>query len=110
MNEITLTDSAISYLQKILLGKTDILGIRLEVKPAGCSGLSYKMHFAKEINKTDKLFETLGIQIVVDPKSFEVLRGMEIDCVLEGINETLRFNNPNVKSACGCGESFSIEK
>ena len=110
MSDITLTASAVGFLQKTLSDKTGVLGIRLGVKPAGCSGSSYIIDFAKEIRAEDKIFEAEGVKIVVDPTSFEVLQGMEIDCMREGLNETLRFNNPNVKSACGCGESFSVEK
>jgi iron-sulfur cluster assembly protein len=80
------------------------------VKTAGCSGLAYTLDFAKEeeIKTEDILFTEAGITVVVDPKSFLYLKGTEIDCVKEGLNEVPKFNNPNVKGACGCGESFTI--
>ncbi len=110
MADISLTERAVAYLQRSLHGKEGIVGIRLGVKPSGCSGYSYTIDFAKERAMEDKLYEISGISILIDPKSFEVLQGMEVDCVQEGLNEYLRYNNPNVKSACGCGESFSVEK
>lgn len=108
--DIQLTPSAVAYLTKTLTGKSDVLGVRLGVKSAGCSGLSYVIDFAKIIHPEDKVFTISGLQVVVDNESFGYLKGMEVDCVMEGLNEFLKFNNPNVKSACGCGESFSVTK
>jgi iron-sulfur cluster assembly protein len=110
MSEISLTKNAISYIQKTLEGKEGVLGIRLGVKSSGCSGLSYTLDFATEMKDEDKKFESEGISVFVDPNSFEYLKGTQLDCVKEGLNEILKFNNPNVKSACGCGESFNTEK
>lgn len=107
---ITLTDAAVNHLQKTLQKKPEALGIRFGVKNAGCSGMSYVLDFALETKAEDKIFETAGIKVVVDPVSFEYLQGTKIDCAHEGLNAQLKFNNPNVKSACGCGESFNIEK
>ncbi len=109
-NKITLTDTAVQHLKKTLQKKTEALGIRFGVKNAGCSGMSYVLDFALEIKADDHIFETAGIKVVVDPLSLEYVQGTEIDCVEEGLNAALKFNNPNVKSACGCGESFNIEK
>lgn len=111
MQAINLTSNAVNYLQKALEGKSDIIGIRLGVKNSGCSGLSYIIDFAKELKEEDQFIETEGVPFVIDLQSFEVLQGVEIDCVFEGLGgEVLKFNNPNVKSTCGCGESFSVEK
>jgi len=110
MSEISLTKSAVSYIQKTLQGKEGVLGIRLGVKSSGCSDLSYILDFATAIKEEDKKFESGGISVFVDPNSFKYLKGIQLDCVKEGLNEILKFNNPNVKSACGCGESFSTEK
>lgn len=108
--KITLTDSAVKHLQKTLQKKVEALGIRFGVKNAGCSGMAYVLDFALETKPNDHIFETAGIKVVVDPVSLEYVQGTEIDCVEEGLNAALKFNNPNVKSACGCGESFNIEK
>lgn len=107
---ITLTNAAVEHLQKTLQKKVEAVGVRLGVKNAGCSGLSYVLDFALETKPEDKIFETNGIKVFVDSASFEYLQGTEIDCVHEGLNAQLKFNNPNVKSACGCGESFNTEK
>jgi iron-sulfur cluster assembly protein len=108
--KITLTDSAVKHLQKTLQKKTEALGIRFGVKNAGCSGMAYVLDFVLEAKPDDHIFETAGVKVVVDPVSLEYVQGTEIDCVEDGLNASLKFNNPNVKSACGCGESFNIEK
>lgn len=110
MREITVTASAAAYLQKSLQAKEKVIGIRLGLKPTGCSGWSYTMDFATELKQDDKVFHTAGVQLIVDLESFKALQGMEIDCVRNDLSEHLIFNNPNVKNACGCGESFSLEK
>lgn len=107
-NQISLTNSAVTHLKRTLQNKSDVVGVRLGVKNAGCSGLSYILDFAKTIQAEDRVFETEGVKVIVDAKSLEYLKGTEIDCVQEGLNEQLKFNNPNVKNACGCGESFNI--
>ncbi len=104
---ITLTDSASIHFKKLLQDKVGVLGLRLGVKTAGCSGLSYTLDFATDIQEGDQQFESKGITVVVDASSFTVLEGTEIDWVQQGLNQYLKFNNPNVKGECGCGESFS---
>ncbi len=108
--KITLTDSAVAHFQKTLQKKEGTLGIRFGVKNAGCSGMAYVLDFVLEAKAEDHVFETAGVKVVVDPASLPYVAGTEIDCVAEGLNASLKFNNPNVKSACGCGESFNIEK
>jgi len=110
MKGVSLTSNAVEYLRKTLDNKPDMMGIRLGVKTSGCSGLSYTLDFAKDLKEGDQIFESGGVKVVVDAKSFEYLKGTEVDCVQEGLNEFLKFQNPNVKSACGCGESFNVEK
>lgn len=82
-------------------------GIRLAVKPSGCSGLSYVLEYADEVREGELVFESNGIRIVTDPKSYAHIDGTVLDYVREGVQEGFRFDNPNVKSACGCGESFN---
>lgn len=107
---ITLTQNAASHFQKVLENKPEMVGLRLGVKNAGCSGLSYVFDFAKEIKESDQVFNTTGVNIMVDKDSLKYLTGTEIDWVQEGLNYQVKLNNPNVKSSCGCGESFNIEK
>ncbi len=108
MSDITLTEDAVAYIQKSLQGKEGVLGIRLGVKNAGCSGLSYVIGFANEIKAEDKIFETANIKVMIDSESFKHLKGTEICCAREGLNEYLKFNNPNATGSCGCGESFNV--
>jgi iron-sulfur cluster assembly protein len=83
-------------------------GLRLGVKTSGCSGMSYVLEFVDEINDTDEVFEDKGVKIIVDKKSLLYIDGTELDYGKEGLNEGFKFNNPNEKGACGCGESFTV--
>ncbi|MEZ5673032.1 MAG: iron-sulfur cluster assembly protein IscA [Thiotrichaceae bacterium] len=104
---ITLTEKAAKHVQKSLNARGKGVGLRLGVKTSGCSGMSYIMEFADEVQTEDQLFESQGVKIIVDAKSLLYIDGTELDFVREGLNEGFQFNNPNVKDACGCGESFN---
>jgi iron-sulfur cluster assembly protein len=84
------------------------VGLRLSVKTSGCSGMAYSLEFADEFDDDDLTFESLGVKLLVDQKSLVYLDGTELDYTKEGLNEGFKFNNPNVKNSCGCGESFSV--
>jgi iron-sulfur cluster assembly protein len=84
------------------------VGLRLGVRTSGCSGMAYKLEFADDVNPEDLVFESLGVKVLVDPKSLPYLDGTELDFAREGLNEGFKFNNPNVKDQCGCGESFNV--
>ena len=84
------------------------MGLRIGVKPTGCSGYQYVIEAAESVNEHDQTFESNGVRIVVDDMSLGYLAGTELDYVKEGLNEGFRFNNPNVQETCGCGESFSV--
>lgn len=82
--------------------------VRVGVEGGGCSGLSYKLDFDKEIKPEDKVFEDKGVKIVVDKKSFLYLVGTQLD-FSDGLNgKGFSFINPNASRTCGCGESFSV--
>jgi len=66
------------------------------------------MEFADQAGEEDLRFESHGVTVLIDPKSLQYLDGTELDFVREGLNEGFKFNNPNVKDACGCGESFNV--
>jgi len=105
---ITITEAAANHVQKFLDNRGKGIGIRLGVRTSGCSGMAYQMEFVDELDEDDLVFEERGVKVVVDPKSLVYLDGTEVDFTKEGLNEGFKFNNPNVKSECGCGESFGV--
>ncbi|MDD2768344.1 MAG: iron-sulfur cluster assembly protein IscA [Methylococcus sp.] len=105
---VTLTEKAAAQVQKHLSSRGAGVGLRLAVKTSGCSGLAYTLEFVDEPAPEDQLFESFGVTVLVDPKSLVYLEGTELDFVREGLNEGFKFNNPNVKNECGCGESFNV--
>lgn len=108
---IRLTSSAIAYVKKMLTTSPESLGIRVGVKKSGCSGFAYVLDFAKVINDDDIVIPTDNIQVVINQESLPYLKGMEIDCHEDEMQQSyLKFKNPNVKGECGCGESFSVDE
>jgi iron-sulfur cluster assembly protein len=105
---VTLTERAASRVQSFLSNRGKGVGLRLSVKTSGCSGMAYSLEFADEIDTDDLTFESHGVKLLVDAKSLAYLDGTELDYAKEGLNEGFKFNNPNVKATCGCGESFSV--
>jgi iron-sulfur cluster assembly protein len=105
---LTLTEKAAKHIQKSINTRGKGVGLRLGIRTSGCSGVAYVLEFADEINADDQIFESQGIKILVDPKSLVYIDGTELDYVREGLNEGFKFNNPNVKDQCGCGESFNV--
>jgi len=105
---ISLTPAAARHIQKSLYKRGSGLGLRLAVKTSGCSGYAYALEFVDQANPEDTCFEAHGVSVIVDPRSLGMLDGTELDFVREGLNEGFKFNNPNEKDACGCGESFRV--
>lgn len=105
---ITMSQSAADRVQKFLAQRGKGIGLRLGVRTSGCSGLAYTLEFVDESGPDDVQFESNGVTVLIDPKSLVYLDGTELDFVREGLNEGFKFNNPNVKAACGCGESFNV--
>ncbi|WP_454763540.1 iron-sulfur cluster assembly protein IscA [Cupriavidus campinensis] len=105
---ITMTEKAAKHVARYLERRGKGVGLRVGVKTTGCSGLAYKLEYVDEVLPEDQVFETQGIKVIVDPKSLPYIDGTELDFAREGLNEGFRFNNPNVKDECGCGESFRV--
>lgn len=105
---VTLTEAAANHVSRFLEKRGKGVGLRLGVKTTGCSGLAYKLEYVDELALEDQPFESFGVKLLVDPKSLAYIDGTELDFVKEGLNEGFKFNNPNVKSECGCGESFKV--
>lgn len=105
---ITLTDTAAERIRGFMDQRGGGVGLRLGVKTTGCSGMAYVLEYADTIEDDDVVFEDHGVKVIVSPKSLVYLDGTELDYGKEGLNEGFRFNNPNVKDMCGCGESFNV--
>lgn len=84
------------------------LAVRLAVEPAGCSGFRYRIDPVEKIDTQDQSFQSSGLRIVVDPLSLPYVQGTRIDLVQDGLARRLRYDNPNVRQSCGCGESFGV--
>ncbi|MCL6262019.1 iron-sulfur cluster assembly protein IscA [Craterilacuibacter sp. RT1T] len=105
---ITLTQAAADHIRNFIAKRGKGLGIRLGVKTSGCSGMAYKLEFVDVPSEDDITFENDGVTVFTDAKSLAYLDGTELDFAKEGLNEGFKFNNPNVKNECGCGESFNV--
>ena len=105
---ISLTPAAAEHVGRYMARRGKGIGLRLGVKTTGCSGLAYKLEYADATQAEDVIFESHGVKVLVDPKSLAYIDGTELDFVREGLNEGFKFNNPNVRSECGCGESFQV--
>ena len=107
---IKLTDSAVKRVAEMVAKNELAIGLRIGVKESGCSGYSYDLGFAETIENNDSVIEQDGVKVIIDNTSMPILDGIELDFVKQGLNQSFKFNNPNVVSSCGCGESFSTTK
>ncbi|MCA9674345.1 MAG: iron-sulfur cluster assembly accessory protein [Kofleriaceae bacterium] len=82
--------------------------IRVGIRGGGCTGFSYVFEWADQLRPSDRVFEAFGVKVVVDPKSLVYLGGMQLDFVRGMMGHGFKFNNPNVKGSCGCGESVQF--
>ena len=106
---LRLTPKAIEMAKKAIVKRgTPNAALRLGVRGGGCSGASYAMEFSEKIRDRDHVFDFDGLRVVVDPKSLVYLRGSVLDYEVQLMQHGFKFKNPNEKSACGCGESFSV--
>ena len=105
---ITLSNTAADRVRRFLETRGHGMGLRLAVKKTGCSGFAYVVGLEDEIGEGDRVFESNGIPVIVDPDTLPMVDGTHIDFAREGLNETFTYDNPNVKNLCGCGESFGV--
>ncbi|MDP3371918.1 MAG: iron-sulfur cluster assembly accessory protein [Candidatus Paracaedibacteraceae bacterium] len=106
---ITLTDQAVHRIRILLEGRgKPSLGIRIGVNTKGCSGLSYTLEFADELNPFDETVKVDDVTIFIDPKATLFILGTEMDFVEDKMQSGFTFNNPNEKGRCGCGKSFHV--
>ena len=107
---ITITERATSEVKRIIeeqkLPGTTVL--RVGVKGGGCSGFSYTLGFDDTAGPADQIFESGGVRVAVDPKSFLYLAGTQVDFEESLMGRGFKFGNPNASKSCGCGESFSV--
>ncbi|WFF42286.1 iron-sulfur cluster assembly accessory protein [Salinicola endophyticus] len=108
MQSISISEAAANQIRHVLAERGSGLGLRVAVKPSGCSGYSYVLEIADEARDDEIAFEERGVKVLVDREALAILDGTEVDYVNEGLNRFFRFNNPNVTDECGCGESFSV--
>lgn len=107
---ITLTENAARQIRKQLEKRGKGLALRLGVKKVGCSGFAYTFDYADEARVGDQMFESYNATVIIDAGSLPFLDGSRVDFVKDGLNESFRFDNPNVGNTCGCGESFSLKE
>ena len=102
--EIKFTDKAIKQINNLLLEKAKGSFFRIAIKGGGCSGFQYDFSFDTKAEQDDLVFNN----VLIDKKSAELLNGSEVDYVSELIGESFKITNPQSKSSCGCGVSFSL--
>ena len=105
---VTLSEKAAKHVANYMVKRGKGIGLRLGVRTSGCSGVPDKLEFVDTIEPDDVEFESHGVKVLIDVKSLPYLDGTELDYTREGLSEGFKFNNPNVKDACGCGESFNV--
>ena len=105
---IQLTDSAAKRITAQLAKRGHGVGLRVAVKKSGCSGWAYVLDFADEIGAEDEVFAAGDAKVVIKREHLDKLDGLTLDYQREGLNESYKFLNPNVKAQCGCGESFAV--
>lgn len=105
---LSITDRAAARVRELLATQTDAAGIKLAVKPRGCSGWSYSLDFAKAVAQDDQAIEVGGVTFVIEAAALPYVAGTEVDFVEDKLGAAFVFNNPNEKGRCGCGESFHV--
>lgn len=107
--QVSVSDSAVKRIAHLIAAEgDDKLMLRLSVSGGGCSGFQYGFSFDNTAQVDDRVFERDGVKVVVDEASLDLLSGAEIDFVEDLVGASFQVKNPNAKSSCGCGSSFSV--
>ena len=108
---LRLSDAAATRLREIMeKAEGRYAGVRVGVTNGGCAGMSYTMEYAESAAPLDEVVDDKGVRLFIDPKAIMFLLGTEMDFVKDRLAARFVFNNPNQTAACGCGESFMLEK
>ena len=107
---MTLTERAATQIRRQLEKRGSGIALRIGIKKVGCAGLAHTYELVEEVRPGEHSFESYGARVVVDAESLLILDGSHIDFVTEGLTQRFKFDNPNVDSECGCGESFNVKK
>ena len=105
---MTITDAAARRVASIMASKPGVVGLRLGVKKGGCAGMEYTITWAETQDRFDEVVEDKGVKVLIDPMAVMYLLGTEMDYKTDKLSSQFVFNNPNQKSACGCGESVNL--
>jgi iron-sulfur cluster assembly protein len=108
MTSITLTPAAATQIRKQIVKHGSGIGLRVGIKPVGCSGYAYTYALADDLRDNEQRIEAHGATLLVATEHLASLEGACLDFVTEGLKQTFQFDNPNVGITCGCGESFSL--
>jgi iron-sulfur cluster assembly protein len=107
---MTLTAAAADRIRALMASKGPaVAGLKIGVKKGGCAGMEYTMTWANDVGRFDEVIEADGARVIVDPAAILYLIGTEMDFKTDKLASQFVFNNPNQKSACGCGESVQLE-
>lgn len=108
MTSITLTPAAAAQISKQIAKHGGGIGLRVGIKPVGCSGYAYTYALADDVREEEQRIEAHGATLLVATEHLASLEGACLDFVTEGLKQAFQFDNPNVGITCGCGESFSL--
>ena len=106
---MTITDAARARVEALMSAKgPDIAGLKVGVKKGGCAGMEYTMSLVDKVERFDEVVEAGSARVIIDPSAVLYLIGTEMDFKIDKLSAQFVFNNPNQKSACGCGESVNL--
>ena len=106
---LTLSPAAIERVRTMMAAKgPSVAGLKIGVKKGGCAGMEYTMDWVETVAKFDEVVEEGGARVIIDPQAVLYLLGTEMDWKVDKLAAQFVFNNPNQKSACGCGESVNL--